>query len=49
MALEKHFIFRISEAEYEWLRKQAYENRISVAEYLRQLIDDDMIEKGEEK
>lgn len=49
MALEKQFIFKISEAEYEWLKKQAYENRTSVAEYVRQLIDDDMIEKGEEK
>lgn len=49
MALEKQFIFKISEAEYEWLREQAYENKISVAEYVRQLIDDDMIEKGEEK
>lgn len=49
MAMEKQFIFKINQAEYEWLRKQAYENRISVAEYIRQLIDDDMIEKGEEK
>lgn len=45
--LEKQFIFKISMAEYEWVKQKAVENHVSAAEYIRQLIDQDILSKGE--
>lgn len=47
--LEKKFIFKISVTEYEWVKQKAVENHISIAEYIRQLIDLDILKKGEHK
>lgn len=45
--LEKQFIFKISMTEYEWVKQKAVENHVSAAEYIRQLIDQDILSKGE--
>lgn len=47
--LEKQFIFKISVTEYEWIKQKAVENNISAAEYIRQLIDQDILRKGEQE